>query len=88
MVLKSRLIQTIFLSIYTSGLYYQFTGEYTSTNNWKALTGFFFFQAISTIMSGLAPTELVFPSERAIFLKEEGAKLYSTFSYFLARNIV
>ena len=88
MLLKSRIFATIFLAIFTSGVYYRFTGEYTSRLNWRALTGFLFFLSISTMMNALNPVELVFPSERGVFLKEEGAKLYSTFSYFLSRNIV
>jgi len=43
---------------------------------------------ISMMMSSLSPVELVFPLERGVFLKEEGSKLYSTFNYFLSRNIV
>jgi ATP-binding cassette, subfamily G (WHITE), eye pigment precursor transporter len=40
------------------------------------------------MMSALAPVELVFPTERAVFLKEEGSKLYSVFSYYMSRNII
>lgn len=39
-------------------------------------------------MIALAPVAIVFPSERIVFMKEEGAKLYSTLSYFLSRNII
>ena len=70
MLLKSRIVSTIFLSIYTSGLYYRFTGEHTSMLNWRALTGFLFFIGITSLMSALAPIVLVFPTERAVFLKE------------------
>jgi len=88
MLLQSRIFATVFLAIYTSGVFFRFDGNYTERLNWRALTGFFFFMSISTMMNALNPVELVFPSERGVFLKEEGAKLYSTFSYFLSRNIV
>jgi len=88
MLLKSRIFSTIFVSIFTSGVYYRFTGEYTERLNWTALSGFYFFMAIFMLMSALSPVELVFPLERGVFLKEEGSKLYSTFNYFLSRNIV
>ena len=42
----------------------------------------------STLISALGPIEFVFPTERDVFLKEEGSKLYSTLAYFLSRNIV
>lgn len=88
MLIRLRLIQTIFIGIYAGGLYYQFSGEYVGRVNWRALTGFFFFLSISMTMIALAPVELVFPSERTVFLKEEGSKLYNTFSYFLSRNVI
>ena len=57
MVLKMRLVSTIFLAIYTSGLYFQFDGEYIGRDNWRALTGFLFFLSISTMMLTLNPTD-------------------------------
>ena len=88
MLIWGRFIQIIFLSLFIGGLYYQFDGSYTDDLNWRALTGFFFFNAVNTMMFGLVPVELVFPIERGVFLKEEGSKLYSTFTYFLSRNII
>ena len=38
--------------------------------NWRALTGFLFFIGITNLMSALSPIVLVFPTERAVFLKE------------------
>jgi ABC-type multidrug transport system permease subunit len=40
------------------------------------------------MMLSLAPVELVFPTERSVFLKEEGSKLYSVTAYFFSRNII
>lgn len=88
MLIKLRIIQTIFISLFTAGVYYRFTGEYIDNTNWKAVTGFYFFISIGLLMSSLTPVELVFPTERNVFLKEEGAKMYSTFSYFLSRNVI
>lgn len=69
MLIKLRFIQTIFIGLYAGGLYYQFTGDYQNRVNWRALTGFFFFLAINLVMIALAPVELVFPSERNVFMK-------------------
>ena len=89
MLLKIRLITTVFMALYASGCYYRFNGDFTKgTYNWFAITGFMFFFAISTMMDALNPIIMVFPSERDVFLKESGAKLYSVGSYFLSRNIV
>lgn len=88
MLIKLRVVQTIFIAIYVGGLYCKFSGEYVSLLNWRALVGFFFFLSINMLMFALAPVELVFPSERSVFLKEESAKLYTTSAYFLSRNII
>lgn len=88
MLIKLRVIQTIFMGIYAGGLYCKFSGDYTNTVNWQALIGYFFFLSINMMMLALAPVQLVFPSERGVFLKEEGAKLYTVTSYFLSRNII
>jgi len=34
------------------------------------------------------PVALVFPLERLVFQKEENAKMYNVFSYFISRNII
>jgi len=39
-------------------------------------------------MSAMNPVVLTFPAERAVFLKEENAKLYRTSSYFFGRTMV
>jgi hypothetical protein len=70
MLIKLRFFQTVFLAIYTGGLYCQFSGEYVSEINWYKYTGFFFFIAINFMMMSLVPVELIFPLERDVFLKE------------------
>ena len=39
-------------------------------------------------MSSLSPVAIVFPKERVVFLKEEGARLYNTAMFYLSRTIV
>jgi len=39
-------------------------------------------------MSAMNPVILTFPAERAVFLKEENAKLYRTTSYFFGRTMI
>lgn len=70
MLLKTRIISTIFIAIYTSGLYFDINSDYTNRTNWRSLTGYLFFISISIMMLALNPITLVFPSERAVFLKE------------------
>lgn len=88
MLIKLRFFQSVFIALLVGGAYYRFTGNYTDSLNWWALTGYFFFLAIGMVMLALTPVTLVFPTERDVFLKEEGAKMYSTFSYFLSRNVI
>lgn len=70
-MIKARFFQTTLLYVYAGGLYYNnFNGSYTDKNDWKAVTGFFFFLALNSMMISLVPLTLTFPKEREIFLKE------------------
>ena len=88
MIIISRFFQSIFISVFTSGVYYRFSGEYEEEQNWRALTGFLFFFSIGNIMMEVTPVSLVFPLERVVFLKEESSKLFTTLPYFVSRSIV
>ena len=88
MLLPSKILIVVFLSLYIAGLYASFTGEYLALSNWLALTGFFFFNSASTVLGDLAPIGLTFPTDRKVFLKEQSAKLYSTLPYFISKSIV
>lgn len=71
MLFKSRFIQSIILGLYIGGVYFDAgRRDYVTQTNWVAIIGFFFFIGIGSLMSALAPISLVFPTERAVFLKE------------------
>ncbi len=61
MLIKSRLMQTIILSLYIGGLYYYAAGDYSINSVWRSISGFCFFISISSMMSSLSPVTLVFP---------------------------
>jgi len=64
-------MQSIFLGLYAGGVYFDAgRKDYTTQANWYSIIGFFFFLCISSLMFALAPITLVFPAERAVFLKE------------------
>lgn len=70
MIFQSRLIQSIILGLYCGGVYFGIgNNDYTQKINWYAIAGFFFFISIASMMESLAPVSLVFPVERAVFLK-------------------
>jgi hypothetical protein len=70
-ILKGKIFQTIFLAIYTGGVYFGAGRKnYEDVINWQTMVGYFFFLAISCMMSTLSPISLVFPLERDVFLKE------------------
>ncbi len=63
MIIKSRIIQSIFMGIYTGGLYFNAaSGDHTDPLIWRSVIGFFFFMSISSLMSSLAPVTLIFPT--------------------------
>lgn len=88
MLVKSRLMQTIIMGLYVGGLFFADGGNYLKTSRWMSISGFFFFLSITNLMQSLAPVTLIFPTERAVFLKEESSRLYTVFPYFLSRNLI
>jgi hypothetical protein len=72
LLIKSRFFQTIFLAVYSSGVFFNITsdGNYTDDKVWSGIVGFFFFTSIASLMTTLNPMSIVFPIERAVFLKE------------------
>lgn len=89
MLVKSRFIQIIYLTIYIGGLYFN-TGrkDYTDPINWTTISGYFFFISLDILFQAMMPLALVFPTERSVFLKEENSKMYGVIPYFISRNIV
>jgi hypothetical protein len=71
MLLRSKVFQTIFLSIFVGGIYFDIrsNGPYTDKQVWNTLTGFMFFQTITGMMTALSPITITFPAERTVFLK-------------------
>lgn len=47
-----------------------------------------FFFSIGMLMMTLNPCILTFPSDRAVFLREENARLYKVFPYFIGKFMV
>lgn len=89
MMIKSRLIQSTIMGVYIGGLYFGIGHTaYTNFTDAYALIGFLFFISIASMMVTLTPVALVFPTERAVFLKEESSRLYGTTSYFISKNLV
>ncbi len=65
MLLRSKIFQGIFVSLFVGGLYFGIgKNDYTKMPYWQSMTGFLFFMTISGLMSFLSPTTLTFPAER------------------------
>lgn len=95
MVVKSRIMMSIILGLFVGGVYWKIGSDYVNPTNpnvrtvdFMTLTGLLFFLGMTGFMSSLSPVSIVFPKERVVFLKEEGARMYSTWLFFLSRNIV
>ena len=95
MVVKSRLFSSIVMGLFVGGVFWQMGHDYISpinpnvrTVDFMTLTGFLFFSCMTGFMSSLSPVAIVFPKERVVFLKEEGARLYGTGLFYLSRTIV
>jgi hypothetical protein len=76
--MKARILQVIFISIYTGGLYFNAgKADYTGVIQWHAITGYLFFLSMDLFMQAMMPVTITFPAERLVFLKEENSKMYT-----------
>jgi ABC-type multidrug transport system permease subunit len=76
------------MALYAGGVFFGAGKKFSSQAGWASLMGFCFFVGANSLMVAMSPMAIVFPSEKSVFLKESGAKLYGAGSYFLSRNIV
>lgn len=61
-LVKSRIIQVIILTIYIGGLYFNAgRKDYTDPINWNTIAGFFFFITLDILFQAMMPIALVFP---------------------------
>ena len=96
LVLKVKFIQSIILSLLVGGAYFSLGRDFSvstsltpqQSQDFITLLGFFYFISVSGLMTTLSPISIVFPKERLVFLKEESAGLYSTFAFFLSKNLI
>ncbi|KAL4474979.1 hypothetical protein ABPG74_001675 [Tetrahymena malaccensis] len=87
---KARFIQSIIIALFMGIIYWKIPGPHDNPTqrNINDKNGLLFFWIVAMFMMSLKPCILVFPSERAVFLREENAKLYSVTPYFFGKFIV
>eukprot|EP00162_Nutomonas_longa_P015972 comp22458_c0_seq3/m.55306 comp22458_c0_seq3/g.55306 ORF comp22458_c0_seq3/g.55306 comp22458_c0_seq3/m.55306 type:complete len:539 (+) comp22458_c0_seq3:438-2054(+) len=83
LLFQARVFQTIVMAL-LAGLIYLRLGRGTQVAV-QDRTGAIFFTMVSTAFSNMNGPMLVFPSERAVYFRENAAGLYSTSAYFLGK---
>ncbi|EAR86558.2 ABC-2 family transporter protein (macronuclear) [Tetrahymena thermophila SB210] len=89
--LRAKIIQAIILGVFIGLVYLNLPDPYSNRDDQRAVNdynGAIFFLIVNSNMSTLFPIVLTFPMEKAVFLKEENAKLYSVTAYFIAKTLV
>lgn len=86
MIVKGRLFSGIFMGLITGGIYYGVGTNVNGFKNLQSVSGTLFFMSVGGIFGALNPVMIQFPAERAVFLREENSKLYSTAAYFLGKS--
>jgi len=77
--------QMILMIVLLNLLYRELNDDEESIQN---RNGLLFFIVLFLIMTNIQNVILSFPIERALFLKEQAGNVYSTFPYFLSKNLV
>lgn len=63
LVMKVRIIQLIFMAVFTGGLYFDAGRyDYTDVLRWNTITGYLFFALIDLFFQAMMPVALVFPT--------------------------
>ncbi|KAL4512253.1 hypothetical protein ABPG72_005255 [Tetrahymena utriculariae] len=91
LLLRSRVVQSIVLGLFTGIVYSDLPDPATHANDQRAINdylGLLFFLCSIMHMNSTLPIVLTIPTERPVFLKEENSKLYSVSPYFLSKLIV
>ncbi|KAH9253376.1 hypothetical protein BASA81_008727 [Batrachochytrium salamandrivorans] len=81
------LATTIFFALLVGFLYYQ-TGKNLSQAAIQDKAGFFFFIVLNQYMTGLFSVLTVFPSEKAIIVRERSSKTYALLPYYMSKIII
>ncbi|KAL4437737.1 hypothetical protein ABPG74_012412 [Tetrahymena malaccensis] len=86
----ARVIQSVVISFFIGLVYWQTPGptEHPTQRDIDSKNGLLYFQVIGAFMMALKPCILTFPSERAVFLREENSKLYTVGPYFIGKYII
>ena len=86
-LLRTRIIQTLVMAFLVCALFFQLDSNPNNQRNITNRMGSLFFILISNFMTSMMSVLLTFPSERAVFLKEQGSNMYSVSAYFLGRSV-
>lgn len=61
-VIHAKLIQVLFMALYTGGVYYQMgKKDYTDHQSWLSISGFFFCVSFASVAMSIPPVALTFP---------------------------
>lgn len=82
-----KLAQSMFLAFVCGSIYFQLDTDPDNFQNIYNRDGALFFIALNQFQMAMQGAILTFPSERAVFLKEENSKMYGVGSYFLSKNL-
>ncbi|KAL4474978.1 hypothetical protein ABPG74_001674 [Tetrahymena malaccensis] len=90
LVFKARFFQSIFIGLLFGAIYWQIPGptDNPTQRDINDKNGILFFWTTAMFMMNLKPSIITFPSQRAVFLREENAKFYSVGPYFIAKVLV
>ncbi|KAL4474928.1 hypothetical protein ABPG74_001624 [Tetrahymena malaccensis] len=87
LMVRSRLVQTIFMSLFIGLVYLNQPTLHKDSNPQDAFNrkGVLFTACMANFMASQMGVVLNFPLEKPVFLREENTKYYSTFSYLIGK---
>ncbi|CAD8115184.1 unnamed protein product [Paramecium primaurelia] len=88
MQFRAKVIQAIFLGLLKGGVFWGAGRNNGKLEDLLSISGALFFICVDFTMNAIMSCILSFSVEREVFLREENSKLYTTKSYFLAKQLI
>ncbi|KAJ1964682.1 hypothetical protein IWQ62_002863 [Dispira parvispora] len=88
MVVQAKIYQALFFAVFIGLIFLNIPGKDKITSQIQDMQGALFFVSVNQFMNNAFPVVTTFSSERNVFRREYGSKLYSLPAYFLSKNTV
>ncbi|EAR83199.2 ABC-type transport system protein (macronuclear) [Tetrahymena thermophila SB210] len=86
-LLKARFFQSLFMNVFLGLIYLDQSSKTSTPQDILQICKSILLIGLGSFFSSMNPQTLAFSSERAVFLKEENSKMYTTLNYYISKTL-